>query len=363
MRNKLTANESASSYLLAICGASLLSTIFYYILNGRTGTFAGMSVANWMSYFVTQIGFIAVAVIFCSVRKADIVAVAKLKPSRNIGQYLLLFPIAFCTILVFYPLALLFMQFLAVIGYPVNSVITINFSSVGVYFLALLCMAVLPAIGEELVCRGLLLGGLNTRDITFGIFISALLFSLMHANPLQTVHQFGLGVVLAIVFILSGSIIPCMIVHFLNNFITLTVTAYIPEVDEIVLNLGYWNFLTGAVSVVVGLFLLAILFYAYYKLGKGKKAEFSLYENTADFGDYTITVTYDGDKKKSNPVKNCFAFIRSLFTKYGWQRVYYALYDSAGVECYGKTKGMVNVWLAIGFAVFYWILTFLITWL
>lgn len=363
MRTKLSANESGSSYLVAVCGASLVSTLFYYIFNGRTGSFGGMSVANWVSYFVTQGAFIGISVLFCHIRKADIVSVAKLKPSKNPYQYLLLFPIAFCTILVFYPLALLFLQFLAVIGYPVNSVISLNFSSFGVYVLALLFMAVLPAIGEEIVCRGMLLGGLNTRDITFGIFISALLFSLMHANPLQTVHQFGLGVVLAVLFVLSGSIVPCMIVHFLNNFITLTVTAYIPEVDRIVYDLGYWNFLTGTVSVVVGLVLLAILFYAYYKLGKGKEGKFSLYENKVEYDDFTITVTYDAPEKKTNFVKDCFEFLRSLFTKFGWRKVYYALYEAADVECLGKAQRIPNVWLAIGFAVFYWVLTFLLTWL
>lgn len=362
MRNRLNANESGASYLIAVCGASLLSTVFYYILNGRAGTFAGVDTANWVNYFVMELAFVGISVVYCHVRKADFVSVVKLKPSKNPYQYLLLFPIAFCTILVFYPLALLFLQFLAVIGYPVTSVITINFTSVGVYFLALLCMAILPAIGEEIVCRGMLLGGgLNTRDVTFGIFISALLFSLMHANPMQTVHQFGLGVVLATLFILSGSIVPCMIVHFLNNFITLTVTAYIPKVDQIVADLGYWNFLTGTVSVVVGLFLLAILLYAYYRLGKGKNAEFSLYENKVDCGDYTITVTYDAPtKKKSNFVLDCARFIRSLFTKYGWKKVYYTLYESAGVECLGKAQRMPNVWISIGFAVFYWVLNFLL---
>lgn len=363
MRSKLTANESGASYLIAVCGASLLSTLFYYVLNGRTGSFGGVSVANWVNYLVTQCAFVGISLLYCHLRKADMISVVKLKPSKNPYQYLLLFPIAFCTILVFYPLALLFLQFLSVIGYPVNSVISVNFTSVGVYLLALLFMAVLPAIGEEIVCRGMLLGGLNTRDITFGISISALLFSLMHANPLQTVHQFGLGIVLALLFVISGSIIPCMVVHFLNNFITLTVTAYIPEVDELIYDLGYWNFLTGTVSVIVGLFLLAILFYAYYRLGKGKSA-FDKYENKVECDGFTITVSYDKPvEKKTNFVTDCARFIRSLFTKFGWRQVYYALYESAGVECLGKAQRIPNVWISIGFASFYWVLTFLLTWL
>ena len=49
-------------------------------------------------------------------------------------------------------------------------------------------------------------------------------------------------------------------------------------------------------------------------------------------------------------------FVGSLFTKKGWQKVGRVLEDKADVPAIGKKQPMVNVWIAIGFAVFYWVL-------
>lgn len=40
----------------------------------------------------------------------------------------------------------------------------------------------------------------------------------MHANPVQTGYQFCIGVVLAVLFMLSGSLVPCVAVHFSTTF-------------------------------------------------------------------------------------------------------------------------------------------------
>lgn len=194
------------------------------------------------------------------------------------------------------PLANAWTAFLNVIGYHGSGVAMPDYSNVGVYFLSLLLMAVLPAFGEELLIRGNLFSGLSTRNIWFGVLISALMFSLMHANPVQTVHQFGLGVVLALVVAISGSLWASVIVHFVNNFISITLTAYIPQVDEIYAKLGYYNWLTGFASVVIGLILLVFLFYAFYRAGKPKNASGevkSVYEEDG----FTIVATSNETKK------------------------------------------------------------------
>lgn len=363
MRNRIAASEGASTYLLGLCGASILNYAFTMIMAGRGGYFAGMSVGSWISYALIQVAFIAVVFTMGKVRRVDMIAACKIRPKSNWKQYALLPFIAFATILVFYPLALGFMALLGSMGYPITSVISIDFSSVGTYFLALFLIAVLPAFGEELLCRGALLNGLNTRNVVFGILISSLLFSLMHANPLQTVHQFGLGVVLAIIAVMSGSLIPCIIVHFLNNFYTLTVSAYIPQADAAVASLGYWNFLTGIASVIVGLFMLIALFYAYKKLGEPKKKglNYRVHENTIIFDEFSLSATSNEDfSVKTNPIKDFFVFFGSLFTKRGIRQVIFNLQTSSDVPAIGKQQPMINVWLALGFASIYWIVNLIL---
>ena len=230
MRRNLFAGEGGSIYLFALCGASILGTVFYYIL-ARTGSFDGMSVTSWVSYAVTQIAFVAVVLIYSRVRRIDLPVVAKLRPTRSVGQYLLLLPIAIVSIAAFFPLYLLFASFLGVMGYHTGNAVAMPvFSNFGVFVLAVFVMALLPAIGEELLMRGTVVPAMTSRGTWFGIFISALLFALMHNNPMQTVYQFCLGVVLALVFMSSRSVVPCMILHFLSNLITLILTAYLPQV-------------------------------------------------------------------------------------------------------------------------------------
>ncbi len=91
---------------------------------------------------------------------------------------------------------------------------------------ALLVIAVLPAIFEELFFRGLLLN--TTRngagDIA-AIFLCGLCFSLYHGSPEQTVYQFICGCAFALLALRSGSVTPTVIIHFLNNAIIIILYA------------------------------------------------------------------------------------------------------------------------------------------
>lgn len=91
--------------------------------------------------------------------------------------------------------------------------------------LALLIIAVLPAIFEELLFRGVMLnccreemGGVKT------IFIVGFTFSLMHGNLEQTVYQFIAGCLFAFVAVRSRSILPCILMHFINNALTVFIS-------------------------------------------------------------------------------------------------------------------------------------------
>ncbi len=360
MRRTIGASEGSSIYLLGICVGSLLSTFLSLILRaaGVAGaSFDGMNVFSWCGYALMQVGFVCTVLVYSKVRKYDLVYVSKMRGKLNPLQITVLPFIAIATILVFLPLANAWTAFLNVIGYHGSGVAMPDYSNVGIYFLSLLLMAVLPAFGEELLIRGNLFSGLSTRNIWFGVLISALMFSLMHANPVQTVHQFGLGVVLALVVAISGSLWASVIVHFVNNFISITLTAYLPQVDEIYDKLGYYNWLTGFASVVIGLLLLVFLLYAFYRAGKPKSASGevkSVYEEEG----FTIVATAN-DTKKDNFFVGFGKFFVMLFTKGGWKRITYSLEESNSVEYVGKNQNMIGVWIALAFVCVYWLYGFI----
>lgn len=85
--------------------------------------------------------------------------------------------------------------------------------------MGLLLLAVLPAFAEEFLMRGVVLNAASRkRDYSYAILITAGMFSLMHGNPIQTVHQFLLGAVLAYVVLVSKSLWAGIFLHFFNNF-------------------------------------------------------------------------------------------------------------------------------------------------
>ncbi len=79
-------------------------------------------------------------------------------------------------------------------------------------------LSVMPAIVEEFAFRVVVLGSLRRYSDTFAIFASAALFGLVHGNFIQIPFAFFIGLVFAYITINTGSVIPAMIIHFLNNF-------------------------------------------------------------------------------------------------------------------------------------------------
>jgi membrane protease YdiL (CAAX protease family) len=82
----------------------------------------------------------------------------------------------------------------------------------------LLGVAVVPAFCEELLFRGILLGGLRARLGTPGaVLVSSALFAAVHFDPLVLLPIFLLGILLGTITVVTGSLIPAVVVHLLNN--------------------------------------------------------------------------------------------------------------------------------------------------
>lgn len=96
--------------------------------------------------------------------------------------------------------------------------------------LGIIFTALLPGIFEEITHRGLLLSGLRKYGDNVAVVISALFFGLMHQNIVQFVYAFVIGIFFALLTIKSGSIIPAMILHFINNSLSV-ILDYSKQID------------------------------------------------------------------------------------------------------------------------------------
>ena len=87
----------------------------------------------------------------------------------------------------------------------------------GGLFGVLLVVAILPAILEETIFRGIILEGIKDIGTVAACLLGGLLFSIFHQNPMQTVYQFVCGAVFTLLAIRADSILPAVFVHFANN--------------------------------------------------------------------------------------------------------------------------------------------------
>jgi sodium transport system permease protein len=85
-----------------------------------------------------------------------------------------------------------------------------------------LLAAVTPALCEEFVFRGLLFSGLRRVGPWTAILTTSLLFGLAHGSVHRMLPTFLLGLLMGTLRLRSGSIVPSMLLHLLNNGLVVT---------------------------------------------------------------------------------------------------------------------------------------------
>ncbi|MDR7543768.1 MAG: CPBP family intramembrane glutamic endopeptidase [Armatimonadota bacterium] len=86
------------------------------------------------------------------------------------------------------------------------------------WFFLLVCVVV--PVGEEIFFRGFVYGGLRARwGVPVAVLASALFFAAVHLQLVHGLPIFLLGVVFAWVYQRTGSLVPAIVAHGLNNLI------------------------------------------------------------------------------------------------------------------------------------------------
>ncbi len=86
--------------------------------------------------------------------------------------------------------------------------------------------AVLPALIEEMIFRGYILGALRPHGDGLAIVLSAALFGLFHGNVLQIPFAFILGLVMGYLTVQADSIWPAVLLHFTNNLMSVLLSFF-----------------------------------------------------------------------------------------------------------------------------------------
>ena len=117
----------------------------------------------------------------------------------------------------------------------------LNVETTGGLLFNIFMVAFLPAIGEELLFRGVIQRIFTnwTRNFHWGIWISAILFSALHMQFYGFIPRVFLGVLFGYLMVWSGSMWLPIIAHFINNAVAVVAMYMIdkkllsPEIEEI----------------------------------------------------------------------------------------------------------------------------------
>lgn len=267
--------------------APVVVTLLFMLVGGTLGIFTeGYEKAEWYKYagfLLSQIAFaLVIAFFFVYSKTPFLAAVGKCKP-KYFGIAVLLQ----IGLLSLSELNGLFLQFLQTFGYvaPEMNIPSLDgFGFVG----ALIVVALLPAVFEEGIFRGILRVGLSDFSTWAGALVSGALFSIFHMNPAQTLYQFACGACFALVASRSGSVLPTVLSHFLNNAFVLVLMKF--GVDGLP---APWNVLALIISALCLAATLAYLIFFDKSNGRsGEKADKKGFFLCAAVGIFICAVTW-----------------------------------------------------------------------
>lgn len=178
-------------------------------------------------YVIPQLIYISATIIYSKINKIDMLRAMPIKFKIPISKYLWVFV---ATVSIF-SLSLLPNLFIISFFYKIGLHPTVNIPSLNTIssiLLAILIICIMPALGEEIVFRGVCNSSFKEYGGIITIFTSGLMFSLSHFNLAQTIYQFFLGVFLSYLYLKTQNLLMPILIHFLNNVFALFVPLVIP---------------------------------------------------------------------------------------------------------------------------------------
>lgn len=245
--------DGGNIFLLATLAPQLLGTILYFFvliffgfnLNSTQNLedFINNSTFLQVLFTVTaQLGFILVFFLYNKLIKTNIKKACKLNFDFPFWTIPLAILMGLIALFGFNPLIISFDYLISLTGHIAKD-FPLPLDTIWWLLLNILLLAVLPAIVEELIFRGVILNGFRQYGKIKAIVFSALLFALIHGSIDQTLYPFLFGLLLGIIAVKTNSIIPGMIIHFVNNSTVLIINyiigsqPFVPDLTYILLSI------------------------------------------------------------------------------------------------------------------------------
>lgn len=204
-------DKKSSEYkLIRMADTSFLFCIIFEVVGLMTVMFLGTLGAQMTIYFMTML----FAVFMARKRRAEFTIPFE-KPKA--GTLLQSIGISVCGI----PIALM----LSALASLLSSAGADSSEDIAKYpvWLAIIAFAIVPAVVEEYVFRGLILGAYMKVDTRAAVVISSLFFALLHFSLGSILYGFFYGCLFAIIRIATGNMIYSMAMHLVFNAVNVMV--------------------------------------------------------------------------------------------------------------------------------------------
>lgn len=265
MKNNFNLKDSGLAFIFAlvaaICASVILSAVITSVsaATGQTAeVVSGYKGILYLNMFLSEAIFLVAffAVIFTR-RKKNVFKTARISFKFDYKIFFGVILISVITMFASINITGLFNYVFSLITpIELSSSLGITMNNFGEFLIVVLMLAVLPAVCEELVFRGIIYNGLRSKlNIKWATVLSAVMFALIHLSIYKTFYQIILGVVLSLIVYYTGTIFYGIIFHFINNF-TIVLVNYISP-SKAIFEFATWG--VKEIFVSIGIFIVGIL--------------------------------------------------------------------------------------------------------
>ena len=235
MDNMLLTEKKEKFGIYEAALASLLFIIynFIFVIGYRflPASIKKYDAVTYLVSFLLEFLFALTALTVALRKKVDIKKASGLDKKFNGRIVWLGFLISVVALIFFGNLTNVFLSFLSLCGY--SSILSdFAITSFWQYLIYVVISCVTPAFCEELLFRGTILAGLKKHGFKIAVIVSSIIFTLMHGNAEQTVHQMIVGMIVGYLFFKTGNLWLGIIIHFFNNFISVTQAYILSNIPE-----------------------------------------------------------------------------------------------------------------------------------
>lgn len=208
------------------------------------------AITEFLHGTIIFLSFFLIGLLYCvfsGTKLSSVITFKKVKPKKITAYVFFGLSIAYLGNVV----ATLLSNNLSLLGIPGTS----NNSETDYNTLSFIVMtfvtSVTPAFAEEFLFRGIILGKLRKYGDSFAVLASAFLFALMHANIPQIPFAFVGGIFFGFITVKTNSLLPAMITHFANNFISCAEQIIYSYGNEYIIN--FVSVLLFAIILILGI--------------------------------------------------------------------------------------------------------------